>query len=454
MRLGNIRAWVGACVLALLVTAGAWTWLYLFDDGGVPGPKPPEHYTAWLEERWQAEGRNPESWARLELAIEKWRDVEETWFFADEPANEEFLTPRELIALGDIPKDGDLYAAAVRHIEGLREAGVFAAIRDHRLQGAGLPPWEGDLYDGLSDRPTFSASMQGLYLCQAAARLAMADGDEEEVLELIRDMWSFAALAGADRLMVGQLTSSAWAAETLREASALMMEVGWKDSALRALLLLFTDDPRPQWEEIREGERRWGACTDRRALIEAGLTKALARRSFARMYERFDATVEGRSVVELWKDPPGSVDLDSYLDRAVSGINTPSELISQVATSINMVASGWVSSEVQRRGTICLLAIELYRAEHNGALPDSLETALHNAGLDEFFAIDPVWDTPFIYTRDANDPAQYTLYAIGDGIDDGGVFPTDGSHLQGVSRTPGGLDVNLKRERLPIPVGD
>ena len=328
--------------------------------------------------------------------------------------------------------------------------GLYAHIRAYREAGAGIKPWaDGDLWNQLTDRSMIGSPRMLLAYCAAAARLDALAGNGSAAIEYFRDMWALAGAASVDRISLSQLISSSLVHMAMNEMRSQVLEQLHNKQTLRELIAITIEDPRSTWQESQEGDRRWSETIGRAALIDMGLTKAIARRRYHALSKEFVEEHAGKSALELWKNPPGIVDTAGWMDRALGGTSTPAEAMAQLATSTQVIAISQLQVDLELRGLTSLFAVELFRAEHNGTLSDTLDEALTNAGLNPSFAIDPIWDTPFIYKHDADAFRGYTLYATGDGVDDGGTFPTDGSHLQGITREPCGLDINLKRQRPP-----
>lgn len=446
-RLSDMRVWIGAAVLALFVSAGAVVWFYLFDDGGVPQAQPASHLLDWIEGKWQAEGRDTRSFDHLLRAQQLAEPIDDAWFDANVD-DDEYQDAYDVILLGDTthPK----YDAAVVHMNALSDVGVFDAIRAYRNAHPGLPAFDRNapIYD-LAPRLEFITPFRELALdCAAMARLAFVDGDEATAIEYFRDIFALFDGVSADRIFVNLLVRLSMQMTTHVRLQEVVHELDSEPKTIRALLDMLVALPSVPFADFVEGERRWSETVDLHAAIPSAYQRKMYHKRMSEWWEKS----AGKSAVEVWElagDPRDPLKLLRNMADDVT-------LVHDVQTNIDSIAiaaRACAMNEVDRHGTICVLAIELFRAEHNGNLPATLDEALANANLDASFGIDPIWDTPFIYKHDADAFRGYILYATGDNIDDGGVFPPEEvgtSPFKGISREPSGLDVNLKRGRWPL----
>jgi hypothetical protein len=98
----------------------------------------------------------------------------------------------------------------------------------------------------------------------------------------------------------------------------------------------------------------------------------------------------------------------------------------------------WLNEVIQRRETNIMLckfvfALELYRREHDGKYPESLDE-LRNGYMDEL-PLDPFSQQPFLYVLD-EDRCGCLIYSVGsNGIDENGRNNND---------TPRGDDVRRR----------
>ena len=411
-----------------------------------PSPQPQSYLDDWVNQQWEAEGRLGDAYMHLLRAGELAQPFEDVWEAKARELGDELLfsDPGFIIQYGEAPRDADAYLAAVEHIEAMRAAGVFDEIRAFRLEGAGLPRPDvlRKQFDAKSGAGFLLGARRNMDLCLTGARLALAKGDIEGAIELYRDAAELADMGGADRSAVGHLVRMSIDAELREEVQLSATEYEMNSDQLRDLISLAGRPLGSTFERAMDGLSRATDVEDVRGDFTTGWGYRRSRKHWNRLLD----SVAGVSMVSMWRSPPGFPE-PGVLDK-LDATDAPFD-VWDFADTLTRIAESSVQDEIDRRGTVCALAIELYRVER-GVLPDSLPVALESAGLDISIATDPAWDSNFEYRREASARRGYSLYAKGDGVDDGGVF-SEFRRFEALSREPSGLDIDLTRVRAPFP---
>lgn len=323
---------------------------------------------------------------------------------------------------------------------------VVAYLADPDVQAtldalAGLRgrPWGMTVEDDDANVPTAADLRQAAYTLYADARRRhAAEGDDAGAWERLRTtLW-----LGATRpqgALLGWLSRPSFMRQTLQELRALLMERAVPDSVLGAAQAELAAQPEfaTTWREMVREEEAIG-----RQLIDMTFTGTRSGNGWLVANVRVDDTTASTlprlwNITSLLYNNRRTVEAKlrrvtfTMQDVALLPVNEAREALAEPPRfnrCDGAVLHSWsvfgferaymtvLAVEVERQGTLTMLAIERYRAAH-GMYPDRLQEIDAAAGLPP----DPLCPSGFVYRRAAD---RYVLYSRGfDGDDDGGVVP-------------------------------
>ncbi|MCA9294064.1 MAG: hypothetical protein KDA20_09650 [Phycisphaerales bacterium] len=437
---GALRAWGRAAVLlvAAVVIVGAAWWAMGDAEEPTLAPEFDEDWVTWITRKQTEDGRAPnaDAWRYLEVAAGKWESVESDFWSRGSPDRNAFLF--NTVSRPSWPTGAPVDAFAAECLEFARELGVFDDIGSWYEAGAQMPPWEDP-----ESRVSVGSPLRSL--CRALLAMAhydMAANDLTAFERHLANAMELARAAASDRTLHGWLIAVSLDGLTMDELGDFANRGLIPSEVLQRLLGMLNPDRFPAWQEVVEGDRRLSeyAKWEERTFARPSEYRAYAREM--RLYwPEYLATVP-QTLVAL-DLPVASVMPKTKNMTAVEGLD-------QWKYTITLCRSTGLSRVLKRRGTACLLAIELYRAEH-GRLPQTLDEAADAAGLSQDMRIDTSAGQQFVYRVEPDAPHGYLLYALGaDGVDNGGKFDGLRHPAQALNKRGIGFDYNLLAPRQDI----
>lgn len=342
----------------------------------------------------------------------------------------------------DRPGDDPVVQHAVKCLEAARAQGVFADAQAWLAGGAPVEPW--DENDTPSRGHHFGSVLSAL-MCMT--HLDAMRGDDSSRAQRFEIAFAMAAACATDQWL-SCTAAGEWEAEAMQEVRYQLVAQPMSDGLLENLLALVKVDKYPSWGGLVEGELQY------------------QERVGVRAKERFKSTGDYHAYVrerrvwsgEFAENPPATVaepiplELPKRLLRLNWSAGDGMDFWQSILHGLRRQA---LLRLLERRGTACLLAIDLF-AVREGRLPKSLDEAADAAGLNKKMRIDPSAGEPYVYRIDPSAPHGYVLYSRGiDGVDNNGRFDLPHYATEALRKGGEGFDYNLLEPRfVPPPVNE
>lgn len=337
----------------------------------------------------------------------------------------------------------------------LREQGFFERLHTWSAGPVGLRPVDSTQPMIFDFFPELSLARSTAKMLAARMRLAAVEGDLDETVRCAAAGLAIARTISLQPQMIFGLVGLAMQTLILSELDILLMEhqftaeqyaslaTAVRRNAVAGVPLVlhgercmfldtmqhtFTDDGDgdghiiPRAMEDLGGQSPNGSRFDLRATLNARFLLATRRESLD-AYTAFMSQVEQNAML-----PPASRLASGFDSEAVADAIPNRQLAFHIfGPSVPRCLRQWYAMDVQREGTLLMIALEAHRAK-TGEYPEALDAL--SPDIPPIDLLDPLTGQSWSYRLLANDPhgRPYLLYSCGyDGNDDGGNSPGDGS---------------------------